>query len=203
MAVRATYLDVDVAWVSHWHIAGGDADPNNLISEVWQTGGGSFDTLWRAAHTSDYHMGIVYGRAIWREGEGFVDDSPVESDLSGRNGTHSNTDAIAPALEQTATLYTGLTGRRHRGRIRFCSGGEADIAGDVWVNSSGKSSDLRKSALDLLMSLYGSSGSTDFTVGVFSKVDANEGATVLADVFQPVTSYRLREQLRWLRSRMS
>lgn len=204
LAIRASYIGVDVANVSHWHIAGGDADPQDLIDELFGTGNPGFDAGWRGAHTTEYGLHIVHARAVWREGEGYVDDAPVEADLTGRNGTRTGTHPIGAALERTATLYTGQTGRRHRGRIRFCSGWESDIEGQVWVDSSGGAlSDTDDFMSTVLMPLYGADGSQDFTIGVFSRASVSGTSQSLDDVFLPVSSYRMRDQLRWLRSRMN
>jgi hypothetical protein len=205
VAFRAVIDSVEVANVFHWHTPATANDAEAVLEELSSGPDHAFRNAWLSTVPTQYSLHTVSARSIWREGDGFVDDAPVADPTITGGGMTATGDLLSPALTQVATLYTARTGRRHRGRIHFPSGYESQLGGRQWQAGGGGGviSTIRQSFLDTMLPLYGASGSTDFTMGIFSKADvAQVGASAtLDDVFQPWVSHTLRTDLRYLRTR--
>lgn len=201
--VRATLGTIDVANVTHWHIAGGDNDPDHLLDELWGTTSHAFKDAWLLSHSSgNYTARTLYCREVWREGVGFSSAAPVERSITAAGTNADSGDILPSGICQIATLYTPLAGRKWRGRMHFGSGREGSISGQTFDGSTGGLYDKRTLLFSaVLLPLYGVDGTHDFTIGVYSKTAARGTPTVLSDVFQPLTNYRVRPEVHWLRSR--
>lgn len=204
LSLHATYDTVECVNVFHIHPGGGGTEQSAVLEEFWLDGATDFASAWLDANDEAYLLHSVVCRSIWREGDGYLDLSPSSYEGGWGGTSDDGGERLSPAMTQVATIYTGRTGRRHRGRVHFLGGTEGSVNARLWVVAGSTINHFRGVFMNIIRDQYGEDGSVDFTLGVFSRADVAEfGATTaaLAEVFQPMTAYALRPDVRWLRSR--
>lgn len=107
-------------------------------------------------------------------------------------------DPLPPQCAQVVTKYTGLIGRRRRGRLYLAGGREADQAGGVWA--AGNVTAVQGYA-DALLAVFGTGGSSNWQLAVWSRVVAGAAPPFNATAAEIVQSLLVRNLVETQRRR--